>query len=478
MSGGRSVGYGGPMRPRLLTPLLLLLFLLAFAPAAGATEAGAARQLDRLRTDTPALTAFLRAMPKGTDLHTHLSGAVYAEAMVRWGARDGVCVDTFTLTSSYPPCGVGQVPLTQALSDNQLYNRIIGAWSMRGFTPGVESGHDHFFATFDRFGAAFGARKGDGLAEVAQRAALQNEQYVEPLITPQFGKVSTLAKAVGWDRDFAALRTKLLDAGLRGILPAARSDLDATLAQERDALHCGTSLAKKGCGLRVGFDVQVLRGMAPEVVFAQLLFGFELQGDDPRWVGLNMVQPEDGPIALRDYRLQMRMIGFLRTLYPQAHVTLHAGELAPGVVPPADLRFHINDAVEVAGADRIGHGVDLRWEHDPQRILRSMKRRHTCVEINLTSNRQILGVSGRAHPLDTYVRAGVPVTLSTDDEGVERTDLTAQYVQAVQDHGLGYRRLKTIARTGLQCSFLPAAQKAAALREQRRRFASFERRWR
>ena len=127
------------------------------------------------------------------------SGAVHAEAMVRWGARDGVCVDTFTLTSSYPPCAVGQVPLTQALSDNQLYNRIIGAWSMRGFTPGVESGHDHFFATFDRFGAAFGARKGDGLAEVAQRAALQNEQYIEPLITPQFGKVSTLAKAVGYD---------------------------------------------------------------------------------------------------------------------------------------------------------------------------------------------------------------------------------------------------------------------------------------
>jgi adenosine deaminase len=466
------------MRPRLSALLVALLALCVLAPVAHAGERGAARELQRLRHDTPALSAFLRAMPKGTDLHTHLSGAVYAEAMVRYGAADGICVDPLTLTSSYPPCTMTQQPLSDALPDNVLYNRIIAAWSMRGFTPGAESGHDHFFATFDKFGAALGAHKGDGLAEVAQRAAVQNEQYIEPLITPQFGAVSTVAKKVGYDPDLAALRTKLLDAGLLDAIPAASKDIDSTLAQERTALGCDTSHPKRACGLRVGFDVQVLRNMPPAVVFAQLLFGFALQGQDARWVGLNMVQPEDAPISLSDYRLHMRMVGYLRTLYPKAHVTLHAGELAPGVAPPADLRFHIHDAVEVAHAQRIGHGVDLRWERNPGQTLRYMRAHHVCVEINLSSNRQILGVAGKAHPLDTYVKAGVPVTLSTDDEGVERTDLTAQYVQAVQDHGLGYRRLKTIARTGLQCSFLPAAQKAAALRDQARRFTAFERRWR
>ena len=41
------------------------------------------------------------------------------------------------------------------------------------------------------------------------------------------------------------------------------------------------------------------------------------------------------------------------------------------------------------------------------------------------------------------------MTLSTDDEGVSRTDLTAQYVKAVRQHGFGYRRLKQFATDGL-----------------------------
>src|ERR1051325_5275528 len=38
-----------------------------------------------------------------------------------------------------------------AYGDHVLYNQIIDAWSMRNWRPGEESGHDHFFATFDKF---------------------------------------------------------------------------------------------------------------------------------------------------------------------------------------------------------------------------------------------------------------------------------------------------------------------------------------
>ncbi len=71
--------------------------------------------------------------------------------------------------------------------------------------------------------------------------------------------------------------------------------------------------AKPGCELPIRFDYQVLRAMPPQVVFAMLVLGFELQKSDPRFVGVNLVQPEDALVALRDYRLQMRMIKFLRT---------------------------------------------------------------------------------------------------------------------------------------------------------------------
>ena len=99
-------------------------------------------------------------------------------------------------------------------------------------------------------------------------------------------------------------------------------------------------------------------------------------------------------------------------------VSLHAGELWLGFVPPPDLTFHIRQAIEIANARRIGHGVDLAFEHDMEGLLAEMRRRPVAVEINLSSNAIILGVNGKNHPLATYLAAGVPVVISTDDAGV------------------------------------------------------------
>ncbi len=464
-------------RPAILIAFLLIAALLVPA-SASANVSGASKRLDRLRDKPERLRQFLLNMPKGTDLHTHLSGAVYAEAMIRWGAEDGKCVDTVTFVSTFPPCTGEQVPLADALSNTQLWDQILHAWSMRGFTPGVQSGHDHFFATFDLFGGAFSGRQGDGLAQVAQRAASQNVQYIEPLTTPQFGASRAIANQVGYNPDFAAMRQAMIAAGITDAIPAAGQTAETSLAGSRARMGCDTESPDPGCGVLVNFDVQVLRNNPPAVVFAQLLFGFELMKADPRWAGMNMVQPEDAAYSTGDYGLHMKMVRYLRSVYPDENVTLHAGELVPGLVPPSDLRFHIRRAVNVAGADRIGHGADLRWERNPGQILRTMKRKGTCLEANLSSNQQILGLFGRRHPIRDYVRAGVKVTLSTDDEGVSRTDLTAQYVKAVRQHGFGYRRLKKFATDGLRCSFLRPAAKKAALADQKRRFRKFEARFR
>jgi hypothetical protein len=202
---------------------------------------------------------------------------------------------------------------------------------------------------------------------------------------------------------------------------------------------------------------QVSRGRAPSQVFAQILTGFELAAADPRVVGLNLVQPEDGLVSMRDYTLQMWMIQALRPFYPNVKVTLHAGELAPGLVPPEGLRFHIRQAVEVAGAERIGHGVDVLYEDDPDGLLREMARRSVMVEIALTSNDVILGVRGTDHPLAAYRRYGVPTALATDDEGVARSEMTREWVKAVVEQGLDYRALKNMARTSLEHAFVGGA---------------------
>jgi adenosine deaminase len=137
------------------------------------------------------------------------------------------------------------------------------------------------------------------------------------------------------------------------------------------------------------------------------------------------------------------------------HISLHAGELAPGLVPPDGLKFHIREAVELGHAERIGHGVDAMFESDPRALLKEMAEKHVMVEINLTSNDVILGVVPPHHPLPEYREAHVPVALSTDDEGVSRIDLTHEYVRAAMEYGLGYLDLKAMARTSIEHSFLP-----------------------
>jgi adenosine deaminase len=77
------------------------------------------------------------------------------------------------------------------------------------------------------------------------------------------------------------------------------------------------------------------------------------------------------------------------------------------------------------------------------------------VEINLTSNDQILGVSGDDHPMPVYMKYGVPVAISTDDEGVARSDMTHEYLRAAQSYHLPYTELKRMTRQSLEHSFLP-----------------------
>jgi adenosine deaminase len=427
-------------------------------------EARTARAFDAARQQGPlALHAFLTAMPKGGDLHNHLSGAIYAESWIAQAAADGLCVDIATSSvlgkhdATAPNCGTGRRPAADALNDQHFYDTLVDAFSMRSFVPSAgHSGHDQFFDTFGRFEAVSPQQHmGDWLNEVSARAAVQNEQYLELMVTPPFAHAAELARTIGWQDQFDTLRQQLLAQGLKDEITTDEQLLTQALAERKRQQHCDTAKADSGCAVQIRFLYQVLRGAAPERVFAQTLLGFELASVDPRWVGINFVMPEDGYLSMRDYTLQMRMLDYLHRLYPKVHISLHAGELAPGLVPPDGLRFHIRQAIEIGHAERIGHGVDVMYEDHPEALLDEMAAHHVMVEINLTSNDVILGVHGADHPLPLYLKHGVPVALSTDDEGVSRIDLTHEYVRAAEDFGLSYATLKQMARNSLTYSFLP-----------------------
>lgn len=426
------------------------------APAAASGEARTDRYMQSIRGNIPLLTEFLQEMPKGGDLHYHLSGGVYAETMIGWAAEGKLCVTTQTLELVKPPCneGAGNVPAESALSNPVLYRQMVDAWSMRNWQEGHESGHDHFFDTFEKFGLSNDGHTGDMLAEAARRAAANHELYQELMLTADGGRVSEVGKHVGWIEDFKTMRETLLANGLLDAVATGSKNI-AEAEQQRDAaLQCTGAKPEPACKITQRFIYQVLRGLSKQVVFAQILAGFEMASRDPHVVGFNLVMPEDYYVPMRDYDLHMRIIDFLKPLYPKVHISLHAGELAPGLVPPDGLSFHIREAVELGHADRIGHGVDVMEEDNALDLVKEMAKRKVMVEINLTSNDVILGIRGKDHPLATYMKYGVPVALSTDDEGVSRSDLSMEYMRGATDQGLTYAQLKTMARTSLEHAFV------------------------
>lgn len=439
------------------------------AASAGSAEQRTARAFEKAGENPLELRAFLVRMPKGADLHVHLSGAVYAESWIRAAAEDGLCVDLAShafvkaeaTTRSLPPqpvCGEGRARASDALQNQGLYDALIDAFSMRSFVPYAgESAHDHFFATFAKFGGTSKRHTGEWVDAVTARAAAQNEQYMELMETPDFSHTAAIAKEVEWTDDFANLREELLAHGLRDDVAVARTHFDEAEKLRNERQRCGQADAEPGCQVEVRWIYQVLRGFPAEQVFAQALLGFEVASADPRVVGINFVMPEDGYVSMRDYALHMRMVEFLHGVYPEVHITLHAGEIAPGLVTPNGLCCHIRLAVEEGHAERIGHGVDVMYEDRPYELLKEMAAKHVMVEINVSSNDLILGVSGKEHPLPIYRAYHVPVDLSTDDEGVSRIDLTHEYVRAAETYNLGYADLKQMARTGLEHDFLPGA---------------------
>jgi adenosine deaminase len=436
----------------------------ALAQSGASAEQRAARYFESIRRQPSLQLAFLREMPKGGDLHNHLSGALYAENLIDYAASDNLCVDRTTSMLIAPPCDDSCEKYTNkpgircAYGDHVLYNSIVDAWSMRNWQPGEESGHDHFFATFDKFYLATPNHTGDALAEEASRAAEDHLQYVELMDTADLVQSGQLGAKLGWDDDFARMREKLLAGGLKDIVTSTSKQLENDESKMRSVLKCGTPEARPGCAVKIRYLYQVLRALPREMVFAQILFGFEIAQADPRFVGLNLVQPEDWYVPMHDFELHMKMLDYLHGVYPKVHISLHAGELAMGLVPPEGLRFHIRESIERGHAERIGHGVDVMNEDRPIDLLREMARRKTSVEICLTSNDVILGVKGDAHPLPIYLKYGVPVALATDDEGVSRSDLTHEYLRAAQTYDfLGYKDLKRMARLSLEHSFLPGS---------------------
>jgi adenosine deaminase len=423
------------------------LLLLIVSASLHANERSTAKHFERIKTDPVLLRQFLYAFPKGGDLHNHIDGAIYAENMITWAAADGHCVNLDSLEFSPSPCAPqGNRPSVASVQNNaDIVNKIIDAFSVRNYQLRSQSGADQFFSTFSKFFLATFGREGDMLSEVTQRAANQNIDYLELMQS--------------WNMGDARASVHQLDQQ-EGLIDAAAAKTSAQIddieARRRELQNCDQDNPASGCQVQVRYLAQVLRNFPRDRVRAQTKLAVRMMQSDPRVVGLNFVAPEHDPTSLRDYRWQMKMIAEEAAVLAEnkRNISLHAGELALGLVPPEELGFHVREAIEVAGAKRIGHGVDVIYDTEAGELLKEMASSDIAVEINLSSNDVILGVSGDQHPFELFRRLNVPLTISTDDEGVSRIDLTHEYQRAVETYDLSYRDIKKMARNALQYSFL------------------------
>ncbi len=137
------------------------------------------------------------------------------------------------------------------------------------------------------------------------------------------------------------------------------------------------------------------------------------------------------------------------------HALVHAGEVGG---PDA-----VRQAVEVLGAERIGHGIAAA--QDPG-VMQLLSEKRIPLEVCPTSNLRT-GALGRVcgnplaglpeHPVADLYFAGVPVTLATDDPAMFETNLTQEY-EAAEMAGLESADLIRVNEQGFESAFLPEAE--------------------
>jgi hypothetical protein len=471
----------------------ILIFLVLSFPGILISQSNVSRidsLLNRLRANEAALRIFFSAMPKGGDLHHHYSGSIYAEKYIEKAKSANAWVNAVTLEIKFDSSEILTnkewkkfLTLEKEIGEYEFQQILLKHFSSKDYSrsDGITS-YDDFFETFDRFGPSKNQiSNGAGLLWLKQNAIQQKVSYIETMLeTIPCGKLpagfnhlndSLLIYQASNDTIklfnlFNSIKNNLLIENNKICIQNYLKGLE----KEHLRLQIDDSL------FTLRYQTYVLRILPPIQVLSQMITSFEAAKEDTLLVGINMVAPEHHPIALRDYRLHMRMFQFCTKTWPKVSVSLHAGELSEGLVSPENMRFHIQEAVDIAGAKRIGHGTALAYEQDVLSLIERMSAKKTVIEINYHSNRFILGSTHKNHPLYLYHKAKIPIVICTDDAGVLRTDHNGEFIQIALDFpNLTYVDFKEFAFNSINHSFIKGVEVRTKLLEKLQRdFIFFE----
>ncbi len=413
------------------------------------------------KNSEPELIAFIRQMPKGADLHNHLSGATYSDYLLDSAEKNGLNYDLGTNlfyspnNSNYKP--ISPITITLLESNPVYLAQYLNIYSMRGWYPNTTNGHDQFFNTFNYMGSA-NRTSDDMLLEVINRNIYENVKYLELMTNSLPNNYTNLFTNTAQNFDINKLddaynqAMEVINNNQSVVNTSIKNLLDA---REKMLADSGVSIGS-GKDIEVNYIQQLYRSTNDmRNFFITAFYSAYATKVDKRIVGVNMVQAEDTPYSRKYFDDEMKIMDYIWNRMDKPSFTLHAGELELTGSPVEPMENRISTTIEKGHALRIGHGVSVAWEKNLPKLLKEMKEKNILVEICLSSNESILGVENEEHPFTMYRKAGVKTALSTDDEGVSRGNLTEEYVKAIQRYGLSYKDVKELSRNSLEYSFLP-----------------------
>jgi len=407
------------------------------------------------------LHRFLYAMPKGGDLHNHLTGAIHPEwfhelalAQRKRGyqylvkTRINNCKfgsDQFgpsaylllfrtlqqSVVDTLPECEQGEYTPLEDLTEQQLAD-----WKNAQRLDKAHEGRPEFFeAHWPRIGG----------------------MVVNPYL---------VADSIYYNmRSFGAEGMLYLEGQVpvRGFIRPDGSPFtnDEVMQIYRDRLNQPDARAT---GVTVRFQIAILRFLPNAEDDLRAAYDWVAKTDE--FVGVNMVGREDN-----DKGYPLRFLPTLRELrhkYSNVRLSIHAGEVD-------EPNGHVRDTL-LLGADRIGHGVNLITDPDTMLL---MRHGPYMVEINLVSNLLLEYVSDYAqHPFPEYLRTGIPVALSTDDRGMWDSTLTDEFFVAVREFDLSWREIRELSNNSIAYSFVEEDIKEDLLNKLNKRLDAFEKRFR
>ena len=456
-----------------------ILFQVGFAQSAES-------YFEKIRDNEALLTAFFSQMPKGGDLHHHYSGSIYAEPLLAHAIAQDFYINTQTMTVSQEKQTGSDWVLFSTLKNNgeldAYKQKIMQKWSVKDYNNVDYPSDKLFFESFMKFEPAIKGNFEAGLLELKNRAIKENVSYIET-------QLSTIPSAIKTD-DLAKYNTQLRKMAASKNEKAVMQSLDSLYALfiQKEAkkyaadfninfvakMHKELKIDDKQFTMR--YQNFVLRFMEPVDLFKNLVVAFISADSSPLMAGVNIVSPEDAETSMKDYWLHMVMFKYCHSRFPKVKYTMHAGELTLGLVQPEELTWHINAAVYIAGANRIGHGVDMAYEENSYELMRYMAKNNIPIEINLASNEFILKVKENRHPIILYKEFGVPIVISTDDAGILRTNMTEQYVLLAKRYkAISYTDIKQFVYNSMNYSFIQdTAVKKQLIQDLDNRFKTFE----